>query len=138
MGSFSDYLEKEILDHVLGGADYSRPATVYVGLWTSALNDASTGSTANEVSGGSYARKSVTNNATNWPAASGTTATKSNGTAITFVTATASWGTVTHFAILDAATNGNILGWAQLTASKAIGDGDTASFAIGDLDVTLD
>ena len=138
MGSFSDYLEKEILDHVLGGADYSRPATVYIGLWTAALNDASTGSTANEVSGGSYARKSVTNNSTNWPAASGTTATKSNGTAITFVTATASWGTVTHFAILDAATAGNILGWAQLTASKAIGSGDTASFAIGDLDVTLD
>ena len=138
MGSFSDYLEKELLDHILGGADYPRPATVYIGLWTSALDDASTGSTANEVSGGSYVRKSVTNNTTNWPAASGTTATKSNGTAITFVTATGGWGTVTYFAILDAASAGNILGWGQLTVSKAIASGDTASFAIGDLDVTLD
>ena len=138
MGSFSDDLEKKLLNHILGGGDYSRPATVYIGLWTSALNDASTGSTANEVSGGSYVRKSVTNNSTNWPAASGTTATKSNGTAITFAQATASWGTVTHFAILDASTAGNILGWGTLTVSKAIGNGDTASFAIGDLDVTLD
>lgn len=138
MGSFSDYLEKELLDHILGGADYARPATVYIGLWTTTLSDASTGGTSGEPTGGSYARKSVTNNATNWPAASGTTATKSNGIAITFVTATGSWGTVTHFAILDAASAGHILGWGQLTASKAIGSGDTASFAIGDLDVTLD
>lgn len=138
MGSFSDYLEKEILDHIFGGADYSRPATVYVGLWTSALSDSSTGSSAGEVSGSAYARVAVTNNSTNWPAASGTTATKSNGTVITFPTATGSWGTVTYFAILDASSLGNILGWAILTASKAIGDGDTASFAIGDLDITLD
>lgn len=138
MGSFSDYLEKEILDHILGGGIYQRPATVWIGLWTSALSDSSTGSTAGEVSGGAYARVSRTNNSTNWPAASGTTATKSNGTAITFPQATASWGTVTYFCIIDAPTAGNILGWGALTQSKAIGAGDTAAFAIGDLDVTLD
>ena len=136
MGSFSDYLENEILDHILGGGDYARPATVYIGLWTSALSDSSTGSSAGEVSGGDYARKSVTNNGTNWPAAA--SGAKANGTAITFVQATGSWGTVTHFAILDASTAGNILGHGTLTQSKTIGNGDTASFAIGDLDVTLD
>ena len=136
MGSFSDYLELEILDHILGGGDYTRPATVWIGLWTSALSDTSTGSSAGEVSGGAYARVSVTNNLTNWPAAS--SGAKANGTAITFTQATASWGTVTDFAILDASTAGNILGWGTLTQSKAIGDGDTAAFAIGDLDVTLD
>lgn len=136
MGSFSDYLELEILDHILGGADYARPATVYIGLWISALSDASTGSSAGEVSGGAYARVSVTNNNTNWPAAS--SGAKANGTAISFTQATASWGTVTDFAILDASTAGNILGWGTLTASKTIENGDTASFAIGDLDVTLD
>ncbi|MCK4529374.1 hypothetical protein KAW18_18575 [candidate division WOR-3 bacterium] len=135
MGSFSNYLELEVLDHILGGGDYSRPATVYIGLWTAALSDTSTGSSANEVSGGSYARKSVTNNSTNWPAAAA--GAKANGTAITFVTATGSWGTVTYFAVLDAATAGNILGWGALTQSKTIGSGDTASFAVGDLDVTL-
>lgn len=136
MGSKSNYLENALLDHVLGGGDYTRPATVYVGLWTSALDDTSDGSTAGEVSGGAYARVALTNNATNWPAASG--GAKSNGTEITFPQATADWGTVTHFAILDAATLGNILYWGALTASKTIQDGDTASFAIGDLDITED
>lgn len=133
MAGFSDFLENELLDHVFGNAAYSAPATVYVALFTAAPNDAGGGT---EVSGGSYARKAVTNNATNWPAASG--GAKANGTDIVFVTATASWGTVTHFAIFDAATSGNMLGWGALAASKAIGNGDTAQFATGELDITLD
>jgi hypothetical protein len=132
-GSKSDYLELELLDHVLGNAAYSAPSTVYVALYTVAPTDAGGGT---EVTGGSYARKAVTNNATNWPAAAA--GAKSNGTAITFVTATASWGTVVAFAILDAATNGNFLYWGDLTTPKTIGSGDTASFAVGDLDVTED
>jgi hypothetical protein len=78
----------------------------------------------------------VTNNGTNWPAASG--GAKSNGAAITFPQATASWGTVTHFGILDAATSGNLLCWGALSASKTIDAGDTPSFAAGELDITLD
>jgi len=136
MGSFSNDLENKLLDHVLGGGDYSRLATVYVGLWTSALSDSSTGSSAGEVSGGSYGRVAVPNNATNWPAASN--GAKANGTVIAFPSATGSWGTVTYFAILSAASAGTIIGWAALSQSKAIGSGDTASFAIGDLDITLD
>ena len=132
-GSKSDYLENELLDHVLGGGDYSRPATVYVALYTAAPTDAGGGT---EVSGGSYARVAVTNNATNWPAASG--GAKSNGTEITFPTATADWGEVVAFAILDAAAAGNFLYWGDLTTPKTINDGDTAKFAVGDLDVTED
>jgi len=132
-GSKSDYLENKLLDHVLGGGDYTRPATVYVALFTVAPSDSGGGT---EVSGGSYARVAVTNNATNWPAASG--GAKSNGTEITFAEATASWGTVVAFAIFDAATAGNMLYWATLTTSKAIDSGDTAKFAVGDLDVTED
>jgi len=132
-GSFSDYLELELLDHVFGGADYTRPATLYVGLYTAAPTDAGGGT---EVSGGSYARVAVTNNDTNWPAAAA--GAKANGTAITFPTATGDWGTVVAFGIFDADEAGNLLAWADLTVSKAIGSGDTASFAIGALDITLD
>ena len=135
-GSFSNDLEDKVLDHILGGGDYSRLATVYIGLWTATLDDTSTGSTAGECTGGSYARVSITNNATNWPAAS--SGAKANGAAITFPQATGSWGTATDFAILSAATAGDILGYGDLTVSKAISSGDTASFAIGELDVTLD
>lgn len=132
-GSFSDHLEDELLDHVFGGGDYSRPATVYVALYTVAPTDAGGGT---ECTGGSYARKSVTNNDTNFPAAS--SGAKSNGTDIEFVEATGDWGTVVAFAIFDALSGGNMLCWADLSANKDIDSGDTAKFAAGELDITLD
>jgi len=132
-GSKADFLEDELLDHVLGNAAYSAPATVYVAIYTVAPTDAGGGT---EVSGGSYARVAVTNNDTNWPAAS--SGAKANGTEFTFPTATANWGTVVAFAILDAASGGNFLYWGDLTANRTINSGDTAKFAVGDLDVTED
>lgn len=136
MAGFSDYLELELLDHVFGGGDYARPGTLYMALFTAAPSDSGGGT---ECTGGSYDRADITNNATNFPAASGTNpARKSNGTAITFVQASAGWGVVTHWGIFDANTTGNLLVWGALTASKTIDAGDTPSFAIGDLDIDLD
>ena len=131
--SKSDYLENALLDHVLGGGDYTRPATVYIALYTAAPTDAGGGK---EVAGGSYARKAVTNNATNWPAAAG--GSKSNGTAIAFPTATADWGTVVAFGLFDASSGGNLLYWGALSASQSIPNGATASFAVGTLTVLED
>ena len=128
-GSFSDYLENELLDHVLKTAAYTVPTNIYVALYTTAPTDAGGGT---EVSGGSYARKLHN---TYDAAASGAT---ENTGAITFATATASWGTVLAFALFDTITGGNMLMWGDLTASKAVGSGDTAEFADGALDVTLD
>ncbi len=134
MGSFSDFLENELLDHVFGNAAYSAPATLYVSLYTVTPADAGGGT---EATGGSYARVAVTNNATNFPAASG--GAKANGTAITFPAPTANWGTVVAFGIHDAASAGNLLAWGALTVNKTINNGDAApSFAVGDLDITLD
>lgn len=138
-GSKSDYLEKKILDYLLGNVTDFRSSTVYIALSTAAYSDASTGASMTEVSGGSYARVAVTNDATNWPAASGTSpASKSNGTAFTFPTASGSWGTVNSFYIVDASTNGNILYGGDLTVAKTIGSGDTATFAISAITVTED
>lgn len=131
--SKSNYLENAILDHTFGGPDYTRPATVYVALYTAAPTDAGGGT---EVTGGAYARSSVTNNSTNFPAA--VNGSKANGTAITFPTPTASWGTVTHFGIFDAPTGGNLLRWGALTVSKTIDPGDQVTFPPGDLTMTED
>lgn len=132
-GSFSDYLENKVLDHVYGGGDFTRPATLYVGLFTAEPNDAGGGT---EVSGGDYARAAVTNDATNFPAASG--GAKSNGTDIVFPPATGSWGTVSAIGIFDASSGGNLLAWATLAANKAVESGDTLEIPAGDLDITLD
>ena len=132
-GSFSDFLENELLDHVFGSADYTPPATVYVALYTTAPSDSGGGV---EVSAGGYARVAVANNATQFPAASG--GQKSNGQAITFPVATGDWGTVVAFALLDASTSGNFLGWATLGTSKTINTGQAAQFPPSSLVITLD
>ncbi len=129
MGSFSDYLENELLDHVFKTGDYASPTNLYVALYTATPSDAGGGT---EVSGGSYARK----NHDSWDAAS-SGATENTG-AITFTTATANWGTVSQFGIFDASSGGNLLAWGDLDTSKAINNGDTAEFAAGAIDITLD
>lgn len=137
MSAFSAYLEDEVLDHILGGAAFTPQTTVYAALFT-----ADTGLEANnptaEVSGNAYARQSITFGT----AASGGAI--SNTAAITFPTATpGNWGDITHVAIVDHVsnttwgTNVNVYFWGSLAATRTINNGDTFSFAIGDLTVTL-
>lgn len=138
-GNKSAYLEKAILDFLLSGVAFTQPTTVYLGLSTSAFSTAATGSAMNEVSasGTAYARVAVTCNTTNFPAATGSNpASKSNGVVFTFPTATASWGTIQSAYILDASSGGSILYGADLTSSKTITTGDTATYAVGALVIT--
>ena len=131
MGSFSDYWENEILDHLFGKGSYT-PPTIYVGLSTADPGDDGTG--LSEPSGNGYAR--VATSAADWNSASG--GSLDNADAIDFAEATGDWGTITHFGLFDAATGGNVLAHGALTLSKTISNGDTARFATGDLDVSLD
>ena len=131
MGSFSDYWENKILNHLFDGTPYSAP-TIYIALSTADPGD--TGATMAEPSGGSYAR--ITTATTDWDTA--TTGATANTNELAFPEATGSWGTCTHFALFDASSNGNMCAHGALTVAKTIGTGDTAKFAVGDLDVTLD
>lgn len=133
-GSKSDFLENQILNHVLGGPNFVRPETIYLALSTAAYSDAATGSSMNEVTGGGYARVAVANNATNWPNATG--GQKANGQVFTFPAATGNWGTVQSFYIVSAATGGNNLYGADLTVARTIASGDTASFAVNAIVIT--
>jgi len=126
MSQATDFLENKIAGHVFGAAAYTAPATLYVALYTTAPNDAGAGT---EVSGGSYARQSM--------AFTVTADTASNTVNVEYPKATASWGTVTHFAILDAVTSGNMLCYGTLTASKTVASGDTLRFNAGELDITV-
>ena len=128
--SYSDFLEDEIQDHVFNNGAYTAPANLFVALYTADPSDAGGGT---EVTGGSYARVSTA--AADWDTSSGGVI--DNVNAITFPTATASWGTVTAFGLFDASSAGNLLIWAGLTTDKSVGDGDTASFAVGALTSTL-
>lgn len=124
----SNYLGNLLLDAVLGDTPYNAPNTLYLALYTAAPTPSTSGT---EVTGGSYARVAITNDATNFPAASGKT--KANDLALTFATATASWGTVVAVALCDASSAGNILIFASLATPRLVNNGDTPSFAIGQL-----
>lgn len=130
MGSKSDYLEDEILDHIFGKGAYT-PPTIYIALFTVTPSDAGGGT---ECTGGSYERKATV--AGDWTTSSG--GALSNGNELSFVQATASWGTVVAFGLFDAASSGNLLYWGAISPTKAIDSGDTAKFAVGDLDITED
>jgi hypothetical protein len=131
MGSFSDYWENEILDHIFGKGNYS-PPTIHVALSTADPTD--DGSGLAEPTGNGYQRAQTS--AGDWNAASG--GSLDNAADITFPEATGNWGTITYFALFDAATAGNMLAHGALNQSKTISGGDTAKFAAGDLDVSLD
>lgn len=128
-GSKSDYLEEAMLKHVLGGPDYQRPGTVYVALYTVDPTDAGGGT---EVSGGGYARASISNTAAAWSPAG------KNANAISFPTATEDWGEVVAFGLLDAATGGNLLYWGELTTPRMVSAGQSKQFGVGALAVTED
>lgn len=128
MSALSNYLENKLLNHVLKGTTYTPPSALYVALFTTDPTDASTGS---EVSGGSYARKTVTFGT----AVNGVI---SNNIDITFDVATVNWGTITHIGIYDAVSGGNLLFHGALTASKSINVDDQLKISSGSLTVNLD
>ena len=87
------------------------------------------GDTSGEVSGGAYARQSVSFGS----ASSGSI---SNDAGIDFPTATGSWGTVSHWGLMD--SNGDVIWYGAVTVPKAITTGDIYRVPVGGLTLTLD
>jgi len=138
MGSFADDVERKVLDHIVGKATFAA-VTAYVGLSTADPLDDESG-LAEPVAMG-YAR--VATAAADWNAAvEGSPSSISNALDITFPEASGDWGTITHFALFNAATGADVmLAHGSLTSSKHIESGEIAKFAggtPGDLVLTLD
>jgi hypothetical protein len=125
-GNLSDYLENKLIDHFLGTTTFTKPAAVYVGLYSVAPSDVGGGT---EINGGSYARQSAAFSASS----SGAT---SNSANIDFTGMPAV--TVVAIGIHDASTAGNLLLWGTLTTNKTTDAGDTLRIATGDLDISID
>jgi len=125
--SFSNTFETTVLTWVFTTSSATRPTEWHIALYTASPSDPGGGT---EVSGGGYARQSVTFTV------SGNTA--SNTAAIEWPVATAGYGTVTDVGVFDAASGGNLIAYAALTTSKTIDTGDVFRLPAGDLDVTLD
>jgi hypothetical protein len=131
--SASNYLELELLDHVFGNGSYT-PPTVYVALLTATPDDADTGSTITEANYTGYAR--VSTSASDWATAAAGAI--DNANAITFGACTGGSSDCTHFAMVDAASAGNVLFWGALDSTFSVSSGVTPSFSVGDLEITCD
>jgi hypothetical protein len=126
--SKTNYLEDNLINHVLRGVAYAMPPAIYVALFTTAPTDSGGGV---EVSGGSYTRQACT-------FAVPSAGTTSNDIPVVYPTATAGWGTVVAFALMDAVAAGNMLYFANLNAARTVLTGDVLSFPIGQLQVVED
>jgi len=127
MGSISDYLENELLDHCFNAA-YSAPANVFLALSTADPLD--TGAGLAEPSGGAYSRATIT---------FGNAASRAvtQDAKVTFPQATAAWGTITHYALFDAVSGGNFLAHGTLNTSKVVANGNTPSVATSEVVVSF-
>lgn len=121
----------------MAGLTNAYSATVLDTLFpTSGAGDYIAYSTNGTSESGIFARTAV--GATGWAAATvADPSVKSNGSALTSAAA-GSGGTITHFAIYSASSGGTQkTDWTALTSSRAVIAGDTLTWAIGDLDITL-
>ena len=131
MGAFSNYLEDKIVEHFLRNNSTTPPAAVYVGLFQSDPGEAVGGT---ETAYTNNARQIAT-----WTALDANGQTK-NAATITFPAngnASASV-TITHICLFDAATAGNRLFYAEMSAPKTLSPGDVLSFATNAMVFGLD
>jgi len=128
MTAKTDFLENNLLNHILRNIPYTSPTTVFAALFTTDTDDAGGGTEVPTSGGTLYIRQSVVFDAP----VNGKT---QNTALIVFPTAGASWGTVTHFAIFDAVSGGNMVYQGKLTNSQLIGIGDDYNIPIGDIKV---
>lgn len=130
-GGFTNSFATIIIDDVANdGPPYTPSASLQMGLSTTAPNPNGTNFT--EPVGANYNRASLTNNATNFPAASG--GVKTTGGAFTFPEATGSWGTISHWGIFD---GGLLEVYGPLTTPTAVVSGDRPVFRPGEINVAL-
>lgn len=130
MSALSDYLEDKLADHAVGTTTYTPGATLTMKLYTVTPTDSGGGT---EVSGGSYAAVSITNNTVNFPACpSSGSPIKTNGAAIAFPAATAAWGTVVAWGLFDGA---NLLTYGPVAPNNYISTGDSPKIEAGKLTI---
>lgn len=133
MSSMSTYLKGKLAEEVLRGVNYTTPGEIYLALYTS---NPGVGNTGAEAAYTGYARVSCgATPSSAFTALSG--ATSQNSNTITFpAVGGATSVTVTHWALFDASSGGNLLLFGALTASKTLDPTDVPSFPAGALQLT--
>lgn len=138
--SLSNTVRKQLLDAFFGGETLSPPASVFVGLSSSAPTK--TGGNVTEPSTGGYTRIEVVNTggSQQWVAATeADPSVKENAAEITFPQSTGAWlsgDPLTHFTIYSAASGGNYIAGGELNTARSVdAEGITLRFEAGELKI---
>lgn len=133
--SLSNLYETKVLKHLLGIETFTVPSTMHLALFSSnaGLETNDIGAST-EISGGGYARLPVIASQLSVNA----TPVGTNTVKFEFDPTTANWATITHAALVDAATGGNVIIWFQLTAAITPLSGNIVRIPIGNLSITID
>jgi hypothetical protein len=145
--SATNAFETDLLEHIFQNLDIanigdatglrgsSAAGNLYISLHTADPGEAGD-QTTSEATYTSYARVAVVRSSSGWTISGNNS---SNAAAINFPQATGGSNTITHFGIGTSSSGaGNLLFKGALSASLAVSNGITPSFAIGELDVTCD
>jgi hypothetical protein len=122
------YLRSALLNHNLRNTAYTSPTEVYLGLFTA--DPTVFGTQANELSGNSYARVAIKAKLGDAILETGQI---SNVLDIAFPAATGDWAAITHMAILDALTSGNMMYFGAGIAFAPVISGDIFTVLVGQI-----
>lgn len=131
--NLSNYAENLLLNWALTTGAASRPTQWFVALFSDTTHPLTSDQPATELNSTTsenYSRQSVTFTS----AANGST---KNENMVAF-TALGGWDTVTHIAIMDAQTGGNMLFWGAITVPKTLAYEDQLQFAANAITISLD
>ena len=137
--SKSAYLQKMVLGAALRGGIFTPPTNLFLALSTADFGESGAGV---EISASSYARRPISFDPPVDATGGSTGASCASSADVQFATATEDWtsGTdkITHGAIFDAASGGNMLYYGPLSVPKEIKTGDRMTFDQGNVIVTED
>lgn len=130
-------VKNNVLNSWFRGVEAILPTTLYVALSTTAPTEDSTNVT--EPVASSYSRIAIEANTSNWTES--TNGELTNAVVFRFPEATEAWSTasnkITHFAIYDSLTDGNLLFFGELLIPQEIPIGSIMEIPIGGLSTRL-
>lgn len=147
MVAMSNYLEAQLLDHILRNNTFAKPTSLAIALLTTAAVDSDTGQFTSGtgvevVDDFAYARQSITLSDAAWK--DPTIATIGLTQNLVDITWPASlggtWGTIVAVAICDSATydSGNVLLHGAMNDPTTINNGDTFKISSNDFNINFD
>ena len=133
VGGVADYLANKLLDHVFKDDSFTAPNTYFLAMAGATIDDYDTGSTLDELITNSGDRSEISDG---FETASG--GLSANLGSIQLLSRPTTWGTVAAYAVLDAATAGNLLFHGTFATIFNVDASDGVNVGTGKINFSLD